>query len=80
MKIESISTRIAGIPLEEVGPKLKESNEAIENKSMAIGANTAYNVNFLPGNKNRVISVTMTVYLFQEEDCQDREISETRKR
>jgi hypothetical protein len=73
MKIESISTRIAGIPLEEVGPRLKELNEAIEKQSMAVGADTAYNVNFLPGDKNRVVSVTMTVYLFQKEDHQDRE-------
>lgn len=73
MKIESVKTRIAGIPLEEVGPRIKELNEAIEKQSMAIGADTAYNVNFLPGDKNRVVSVTMTVYLFQKEDRQDRE-------
>ena len=70
MKIESISTRIAGIPVEEVGPRIKELNEAIEKQSMAIGADTAYNVNFFPGEKNRVVSVTMTVYLFQKEDHQ----------
>lgn len=73
MKTEVIGTRVAGIPVEEVGPRLKELNEAIEKQSMAIGADTAYNVNFLPGYKNRVVSVTMTVYLFQKEDHQDRE-------
>ena len=73
MKIEVIGTRVAGVPLEEVEPRLKELNEAIEKQSMAIGADTAYNVNFLPGEKNRVVSVTMTVYLFQKEDHQDHE-------
>ena len=73
MKIESINSRIAGIPVEEVGTRIKELNEAIDKQSMAIGADTAYNVNFLPGDKNRVVSVTMTVYLFQKEDHQDRE-------
>lgn len=74
MKIEVIGTRVAGVPLEEVGPRLKELNEAIEKQSMAIGADTAYNVNFLPGDKNKVVSVTMTVYLFQKEDHQSPEI------
>ena len=73
MKIESISSRIAGIPVEEVGTRIKELNEAIDKQAMTIGADTAYNVNFLPGDKNRVVSVTMTVYLFPKEDHQDRE-------
>ena len=79
MKIKAIGTRIAGVPLEEVGPRLKELNEAIEKQSMAIGADTAYNLNFLPGDKYRVVSVTMTVYLFQKEDHKDRENLENSK-
>lgn len=56
--------RPAGIPLEEVGERLKELHDAIEKHDMAIGADTAYNLQFQLGSENIVQSATMTVYFF----------------
>ena len=56
-----------GIPLKEVGPRLQALHDAIEEHDMAIGADSQYNVNFMPGRDNIVSSVTMTVYLFEKD-------------
>lgn len=59
--------RPAGIPLKEIGPRLQALHDAIKEHDMAIGADSQYNVNFMPGRDNVVSSVTMTVYFFEKD-------------
>lgn len=57
----------AGIPLKEIVPRLLALHDAIKEHGMAIGADSQYNVKFLPGRDNVISSVTMTVYFFEKD-------------
>lgn len=72
MKIKDCYKKI-GIPVAEVGPKLKELNKAIEAHDMAIGADMKYQLDMMGTENECVNAVTLTVYLFQRKDDQDPE-------
>ena len=63
--------RIIGIPLEEVGLRLKELHNAITEKGMAIGAQTDCHLEIT--DSKHVNSATITVYFFQKEEEQTTE-------
>ena len=63
--------RIIGIPLEEVGPRLKELHNAITEKGMAIGAQTDCRLEITDG--KHVNSAIITVYFIQKEEDQTSE-------
>ena len=58
--------RRIGIPLEDVGKRLLELNNAIDAHNMGISANAQYNLEFLEGHDDVVKKVTMEVYFFEE--------------
>lgn len=70
--------RIIGIPLEEVGLRLKELRNAITEKGMAIGAETNCNLEITSFGKI-ARSATITVYFFQKEEDQTTENLENSK-
>ena len=61
----------AGIPYEEVGPRLKELDEALRKCDMAVGAETDIHLTLGPA-KDRVMSATITVYLLQKEEPEEK--------
>lgn len=69
MKIKGYCKKI-GIPLAEVGPKLKELNKASEAHDMAIGADMTYKLDMMGTENEYVKAVTLTVYFFQKEEAQ----------
>lgn len=72
MKIKDYCKKI-GIPLVEVGPKIKELNKAIEAHDMAIGADMTYQLDMMGTENECVKAATLTVYFFQRKDDQDQE-------
>ena len=64
---KGIVLKPAGIPYEEVGPRLKELDEALRKFDMALRAETDIHLTVGPV-KDRVMSATITVYLLQEEE------------
>ena len=56
-----------GISYEEVGPRLKELDEALQKCDMALGADTDIHLTVGP-EKDRVMSATITVYLLQKKE------------
>ena len=72
MKIKDYYKQI-GIPVAEVGPKIKELNKAIEEHDMAIGADMTYQLDMMGTENECVKAVTLTVYLFQRKDDQKTE-------
>ena len=64
---KSILLKPVGIPYEEVGPRLKELNEAIRKYDMALGVETDIHLT-IGSVKDRVMSATITVYLLQKEE------------
>ena len=53
-----------GIPIEEVGKRVKELTEAIKKHDMDIGAESSININIGP--KEEAISATLTVYFLKD--------------
>ena len=72
MKIKDYYKQI-GIPVAEVGPKIKELNKAIEKFDMEIGADMTYQLDLMGTANECVKAVTLTVYLFQRKDNQETE-------
>jgi hypothetical protein len=72
MKIKDYCKQI-GIPVDEVGPKIKELNKAIEKLDMVIGADMTYQLDLMGTANECVKAVTLTVYLFQRKDNQETE-------
>jgi hypothetical protein len=59
--------RKIGIPVEEVGKRIATLNKILEVSNMAIGAESTYNVNYSYNGEQKVNSVTLTVYMLEEE-------------
>ena len=55
-----------GVPLNEVGNRLLELHNAIEQHGMGISADAQYNLEFLEGHDDVVKCAKMTVYFFQK--------------
>ena len=62
-----IPTRMIGIPLDDVAPRLEELNKALEEHDMAIGAETTCNLEISHGGRIAK-SATITVYFFQKHE------------
>ena len=62
---DAINYRTIGIPVEEVGPRLKKLNEAIKDCGMCIKADTDVNISF--NRDQTALSLKLEVYLFAEE-------------
>lgn len=61
-----IQTRIIGIPLDDVAPRLEELNKALEEHDMAIGAEMTCNLEII--HSGRIAkSATITVYFQKHE-------------
>ena len=57
-----------GIPVEEVGKRIATLNKILEENNMAIGAEASYNVNYNYDKADKVVSVNLTVYLFENKE------------
>ena len=51
-----------GLPVEEVGAKLKKFSEELEKHGMALGCDTEYKVQVSPKEKDTVYAATLTVH------------------
>lgn len=60
-----------GIPLEKVGERLKQLNEAIKANNMVIKADNKIEIDY--SRNETALAVTMTVYLFDEEEDKENE-------
>lgn len=58
--------RQIGIPLSEVGGRIKKLNEAIKDNNMVIKADSNLNVEL--SRNETALSIQLTVYLFEEEE------------
>lgn len=61
-----LKLRRVGIPVEDVGKRLLELNNAIDKHNMGISADAQYNLEFLEGHKNVVKCVKLEVYFFED--------------
>lgn len=55
-----------GIPLSEVGERIRKLNEAIKDNNMIIKADSNLNVEL--SRNETALSIQLTVYLFEEEE------------
>ena len=57
-----------GIPLDKVGERLKQLNEAILENNMAIKADSGVRLNISSYSGDTALSVQIEVYLFEKEE------------
>lgn len=62
--MNKILKQSVGIPVEEVGKRLKELHDAIEVNGMAVAAENDVSISFMPDGK--AISVQLKVYLLNK--------------
>lgn len=63
--MNKILKQSVGIPVEEVGQRLKELHDAIEANNMAVAAENDVSISFMPDGK--AMSVQLRVYLLNKE-------------
>jgi hypothetical protein len=62
-----------GIPIEKVGERIRQLNEAIKANNMVIKADNKIEIDINSSRNDTALAVTMTVYLFDEEENKENE-------